>query len=104
MAIPAMPNPMSGFLVLPPELQIQVYSTISANPLARGEATKLRGIYVVCQTTHQEVETEIISKLRPLLDIMHEWNTVKNAYHGPLNLQLPVDGSFTTAVRHLISP
>jgi hypothetical protein len=27
-------------------------------------------------------------------------NTVKNAYYGPLRLQLPIDGSFTNAVRH----
>jgi hypothetical protein len=63
----------SGLLSLPAELRLKVYQHLVNDCLTEGSTHDVAGLYLCCREIHTELETEHISKVRPLLEAEHRW-------------------------------
>jgi hypothetical protein len=77
----------SGLLNLPAELRLEVYQYLVIHCLAEGSTRDVAGVYLCCREIHTELETEHISKVRPLLKGKYRWE--KNAqYVAPIRFEM----------------
>jgi hypothetical protein len=65
----------ASIFTIPLELRHQIYCALVMTCLREERGSDISGIYLSCRQFHTEIEDEYISKSRPLLDILHEWNT-----------------------------
>jgi hypothetical protein len=70
-----MPNLTNGFLALPTELRLEVYGTLLKECFADGWAQDFAGLFLCCREVHQVLESEFMTRFRPLLTAKYEWET-----------------------------
>ena len=66
----------SHLLALPLELRYCIYRALITTFLIDRRPADLTGIFLSCRQIQKEMEDEYISRMRPLLGIMHRWNAV----------------------------
>lgn len=63
----------NSLLGMPTELRLIVYQYLFLYCLAEGSVSDVAGLLLTCREVLQEVETEYIIKLRPLLQAKYAW-------------------------------
>lgn len=80
-------QPSTSFLVLPPELRLQVYGHLVKSCLATGELQGVRGLLFSYREIYDEPSVSCLTKVRSLIDIMKNWK-IAHPDHAPLLTQL----------------
>lgn len=62
-----------GFFVLPAELRLEIYKHLFDECLAVGHASDVAGLFLSCREVHRELETDFMTRARPLLEAKHNW-------------------------------
>jgi hypothetical protein len=63
----------SGFLILPPELRLDVYRLLIDQQLSEGSVYNIRAIYMSCSLIHHEMK-DMIRKSHQLLQLSTHWS------------------------------
>ncbi|CAO2647296.1 Nn.00g082180.m01.CDS01 [Neocucurbitaria sp. VM-36] len=79
-----------SFLTLSTELRLEVYQHLIIDCLAAGALKGLSGLYLSCREVHQELESEYIQKIRPLLHAQRQWTRYHRQYRNLVHESLPL--------------
>lgn len=60
---------------MPTELRLDVYRYLFEDCLSNGEVSDVAGLYLCCREVQQELEAEIMARVRPLLTAKYEWES-----------------------------
>ncbi|KAH4936131.1 hypothetical protein HBI24_115310 [Parastagonospora nodorum] len=65
----------SALLAMPTELRLDVYRYLFEDCLADGEVSDVAGLFLCCREIQQELEAELMARVRPLLTAKYEWES-----------------------------
>ncbi|KAH3974063.1 hypothetical protein HBI81_154770 [Parastagonospora nodorum] len=65
----------SALLAMPTELRLDVYRYLFEDCLADGEVSDVTGLFLCCREIQQELEAELMARVRPLLTAKYEWES-----------------------------